>query len=45
MSDTPKQTDLWTPRSTAQTQQIYADWADTYEAKVTGSDVIVLKRR
>lgn len=35
MADQTKQPDLWTPRSVADTQRIYADWADTYEDDVT----------
>jgi len=34
MADQTKNSDLWTPRSVADTQKIYADWADTYDADV-----------
>ncbi len=34
MADQTKKPDLWTPRSVDDTQKIYADWADTYEADV-----------
>ncbi|MEL6608385.1 MAG: methyltransferase domain-containing protein [Pseudomonadota bacterium] len=36
MADQTKSDDLWTPRSVEDTKAIYADWADTYEADVTG---------
>lgn len=29
--------DLWTPRSVDETQKIYADWAGSYDADVTGA--------
>ncbi|WP_375282345.1 class I SAM-dependent DNA methyltransferase [Pseudooctadecabacter sp.] len=35
MTNKSKDTDLWTPRSTKDTQKIYADWAATYEDDVT----------
>ncbi len=35
MADPTKTPDLWTPRSVADTQKIYADWAETYEDDVT----------
>lgn len=35
MADQTKSDKLWTHRTTAETQKIYADWADTYEADVT----------
>ena len=35
MTDQTKKPQLWTPRSVEETQRIYADWADTYEADVT----------
>ena len=36
MADQTQKTDLWTPRSVEDTQKIYADWADTYDADVGG---------
>lgn len=35
MVDQTKQDRLWTHRTVEETQQIYADWADSYEADVT----------
>lgn len=35
MADQSDSKNLWTPRSVAETQKIYADWADTYEDDVT----------
>lgn len=35
MTDQTKKPKFWTPRSVEDTQKIYADWADTYEADVT----------
>ena len=35
MADQTKIPKLWTPRSVADTRQIYADWADTYEDDLT----------
>lgn len=35
MADQTKKPKFWTPRSVEDTQKIYADWADTYEADVT----------
>ena len=35
MADQTKQEKLWTHRSVEETKEIYADWADSYEADVT----------
>jgi len=35
MTDTPFEPKLWTPRSVAETQEVYAQWAGTYEVDVT----------
>jgi len=34
MVDQTTKPQLWAPRSVAETQELYADWADTYEADV-----------
>lgn len=36
MADQTQSPKLWTPRSVEETQQIYAEWAETYEADVQG---------
>ncbi|MEM6727279.1 MAG: methyltransferase domain-containing protein [Pseudomonadota bacterium] len=35
MTDQSEKSALWTPRSVEDTQALYADWAETYEADVT----------
>ena len=38
MVDQTQKSDLWTPRGTKDTQKLYADWADTYEADLIAKE-------